>query len=204
MAWIRSQKKGSGGVIPITLVYQNGTAGTSTYTIAEDGYYLIAVTFSNAGSGSITLPDGRTAAYSGDFIINSVKGTRIAVVRLYAGDVVTMSTTVAEWLANAKVVIKLPFSVTALVDSATASDADIHYTLSTGSGTVLCVMSAWSKQLNASGLFDLTPLDVGVNGIAGVVGTNCLLRVFTCDTADFPTIFAKGYDGGGVTVAVMQ
>lgn len=193
-----------GGSASLELKYQDGTSGTTTYTIAEDGIYLIAVVYSHNGSGSYSLPSGRTPSYANDFLINNTKGAKLAVVALQTGDVVTMSATPASWSAFAKVVIKLSQGVTTLVDSATASDVVCNYTLSTGTGTVLCFMASWARQANGTNLYDYTPASVSTNMIAGYVGVNTLLRIFTCDVSNFPTINTKGYDGGGTVVAVLQ
>lgn len=192
----------------LELKYQNGTTGATTYTVDEDGLYLIAVTFSLGGSGSITLPAGRTAAYSNDFIMTDAqsreKGTKIAVVSLETGDVVTLTTAVGAWTAHGKAIFKLPFSVTSLVDSTTASDVVCNYTLGTGSGTVLCIMSTWARQANGTNLYDYSSIGSDVDMLAGMIGVNTLYRIFTCDTSDFPAINTKGYDGGGTVVAVLQ
>lgn len=192
----------------LALKYINSTAGATNYTIPNDGIYLIAVTFSLAGSGSITLPSGRTATYSSDFIITDAqsreKGTKIAVVSLEAGDVVTLSATAGAWNAFSKIVVELPFGVTTLVDSNIVSDNEMNYTLSTGSGTVLCIVTAWARQRVSSNLYDYTDISVDTDTVAGYAAINTMFRAFICDVADFPTITARGYDGGGVIAVVLQ
>ena len=208
MAWYRCGGNSSSPtpVITPTLLkkYSNGTTGTTTFTIDEDGTYLVVVVYSHNGSGSYSLPAGRTATYSGDFLVNGTKGMKLAVVDLVAGDVVSMTTSVGAWAANAKVVIKLPFSITGLVDSSTASDAVFNYTLSTGTGTVLAVMATWARQSNGTNLYDYSEIGDDSDTLAGVVGVNTLLRVFACEVSNFPTLKAYGYDGGGTTLAVLQ
>ena len=212
MAYFQCGGGASGPVKEVLeLKYNNGNTGESTYTIPKAGTYLIAVVYSLAGSGSITLPQGVTALYSGSVLIgsgSSEKGLKIVVASLHKNDVITMQTSVSNWTANAKLVIKLPFDVTSLIDSGTASDSKIEFNLSSGSGRVLCVAVAWAR-IQTSGssnaqLWDLTEIETDMDCIAGVVGTNCLLRAFICDAADFPMVKAYGYDGGGVAVAVLQ
>lgn len=196
----------TGGVVEestgFDLKFSNGTAGSSTFTIDETGVYLLLTVYSLNGSGSITLPAGRTASYTGSVLISNAKGMVITVAELQRGDVVTMETSVSSWVANTKAVIKIPTAVTTLVDSATAGDTDISYTLSTGSGEVLCVATAWARLLRVDNIYDIS--DITNNMIAGIVDTNVYLRIFACDASDFPTIRMYGYDGGGVAIAVLQ
>lgn len=192
----------------LALKYQNGTSGVTTYTVENDGVFLIAVTFSLAGNGSITLPAGRTAMYSGDYITvdeqGREKGTRISVVSLEAGDVITMSTTAGAWNAISKIVLELPFAVSTLVDSHTVSDGIMNYTLSTGSGDVFCLVTVWARLNNGTNLYDYTSAAIDSEMVAGFAGVNTLFRAFICDADDFPTISARGYDGGGVVAVVLQ
>ena len=211
MAWYRC----IGGSSPtpvveptLTLKYENATTGSTTYTVDDAGIYLIAVTFSLAGTGSITLPSGKTAMYSGDFTFvdsqNREKGTRIVVAELGQGDIITMSTAVGSWNAFSKVVLKLPFAVTTLVDSNKVSDGEMNYTLSTGDGTILCIVTAWARQKNSANLYDFTGFVTDSEMVAGYTGVNTMFRAFICDADNFPTITARGYDGGGVIAVVLQ
>lgn len=203
------------GSTSLTLKYQDATIGSTTYTIDSDGIYLIFVVFSLGGSGSITLPSGRTASYAGDFLTTGAaqgdKGTRVVVAFLQEDDVITLSASPAvdrpdhqTWNAFAKIVMKIPFSVTTLLDSRIISDNSVTYEYHTGSGTVLGILTAWSAFLDQSSLFDLSEIGTVDDVIAGRTGVNTLIRVVISDIATLPTLFARGYNGGGVTIAVLQ
>ena len=204
MAWFRcTGGNGSGQTAPaVSLKYSNGTTGTSSFVIDESGYYLLTVVYSLNGSGTISIPQGRTASYSGDVLVNNNKGMKIVVAELQSGDTVSLGTTVSNWIANTKAVIKIPFLVSSLVDSSTASDTDIVYALSAGSGDVLCLATAWARQIRSDYIYDDS--DIVDDMIAGMTDTNVIIRAFVCDASVFPTIRMRGYDGGGVAVAVMQ
>ena len=58
----------------IELIENNTTNGSSTFTITEDGTYLIIVSNSHSGSRSITLPQGRTATIQEDIQADRVGG----------------------------------------------------------------------------------------------------------------------------------
>ena len=209
MAWYRCiGGDGGGGSVDerLELEYQATTSGTSTYTIVEDGIYLIAVVYSYNGTASYSLPSGRIPHYANDFIIGGTMGVKLAVATLESGDIVTMSSTPASWVAFAKVIIKLPMVVDTLIDSVSANTQGVpcEYTLSTGSGKVLCLMFCWSRFLNGTNLYDYTTLSKDIDMLAGYVGANTLMRIFTCDVTDFPHIKAYGYDGGGTVVTVLQ
>lgn len=196
---------GGGGDARLELEYQATTSGTSTYTIVENGVYLVAVVYSHNGTASYSLPSGRTPHYANDFIMGGTMGVKLAVVTLEPNDVVTMTSTPASWVAFAKVIIKLPTVVDTLIDSVlTNAQSPCEYTLSTGSGTVLCLMFCWSRFLNGTNLYDYTAMSKDIDMLAGYVGVNTLMRIFTCDVTDFPSIKAYGYDGGGTVVAVLQ
>lgn len=196
----------TGGVVEestgFDLKFSNGIAGTSTCTIDENGVYLLIAVYSLNGSGTITLPAGRTASFTGSVLISNSKGMVLTVAELQRGDVVTMATSVSNWIANSKIVIKIPNVVTTLIDSDTAGDDELTYTLATGTGGVLCVATAWARLLRVDNIYDIS--DVTDEMIAGIVDTNVYIRIFTCDASDFPTIRMYGYDGGGVAVAVLQ
>ena len=205
MTWFKCTGGTGGSIISdssIELKYSNGTAGTSTYTVEESGVYLLLAVYSLNGSGTITLPQGRGALYTGSVLISNSKGMVLTVAELQEGDVITMATSVSSWIANTKAVIRIPEAVTTLIDSATAGDDEITYTLATGSGKVLCVAVAWARLLRVDNIYDIS--DITDNMIAGIVDTNVYLRIFTCDASDFPTVRMYGYDGGGVAVAVLQ
>lgn len=204
MGWVRCMC-GNSSDERLELEYQSDTSGTTTYTIEEDGDYLVAVIYSHNSTASYSLPSGRTPSYANDFIMGGTMGVKLAVVALQTGDVVTMSATPASWVAFAKVVIKLPMAVDTLIDSVAINTQTVcDYTLSTGSGKILCFMTCWSRYSSGTTLYDYTAASKNIDMLAGYVGVNTLIRVFTCDVVDFPHIKAYGYDGGGTVVAVLQ
>lgn len=186
------------------LKFMSGTSGSVTYTIEEDGIYLMGATYSLDGSGSIALPMGRTASYSGTISNGGSGGLKLTVAELQKGDTVTVNSIPASWLAHAKFVIKVPVAVTTLLDSAGVADTSISYNISSGSGNALCVMSCYGKWTDTYWDRTYQNLIVNRNIVAGVGGVQTAIRVFYYDVSDFPTITAYGYDGGGVKIAILQ
>lgn len=78
----------------VNIVYNPASAGSSTYTIEEDGYYMISVGYCHSGYGSITLPSDRTPVIDESYISTISGGNRgslLKLVKLYAGDAVSIS-----------------------------------------------------------------------------------------------------------------
>ena len=119
----------------IELVENNTTSGSSSFTITEDGTYLIIVSVSHLGSRSITLPQGRTATISQDVEINDGhRGISVVVADLMANDVVTLSATPTNWNAFGKLIYKLSnTSVNAVYSTKSKADGTDTFSVPTSS-----------------------------------------------------------------------
>ena len=205
MAWFRT---GNGRDIGpgVVLKFQDGTSGTSTYTIDEDGIYLVASLYQRFGSGSVTLPSGVTADYTYSFNYDG-RGMTYAIATLSEGDEVTITATLSSsWLSGAKIVVKLPMSVTSMLASKQINDAVCSMEAtdlpSGSSGKVLCFCGSYSQSYGS--LIDRSYLPTGVEVLAGCVGTNTLIRIFVCDVDIFPHCEFSSWSGGSTMIAVMQ
>lgn len=206
MGWVRCGGGSSSTDVHLQLKFQDGTSGQSTYTIDEDGIYLVAALYQRFGSGSVTLPSGVTADYSYTFDYDG-RGMTFAIASLSKNDVVTITTSFASsWPAGAKIVVRLPMSVSSMLASKQQNDTTCTFTASElpsgSSGEVLCFCGNYSQSLTGSADYSYLPADVDV--VAGVVGTNTFIRIFICDVSIFPDVSLKSWSGGSTMVAVMQ
>lgn len=180
----------------IELVENNTTSGSSSFTITEDGTYLIIVSVSHQGSRIITLPQGRTATISQDVEINDGhRGMSVVVADLMANDVVTLSATPTNWNAFGKLIYKLSNTSVNAVYS-TKSKADGTETFSVPkSGDYLVVGVCFGLQ--SGYYYDLTEEDYATKNITTRVGVNTLSRIFADKGNNIPTLELYGNDGGG-------
>lgn len=180
----------------IELVENNTTSGSSSFTITEDGTYLIIVSVSHQGSRSITLPQGRTATISQDVEINDGhRGMSVVVVDLMANDVVTLSATPTNWNAFGKLIYKLSnTSVNAVYNTKSKADGTETFSVPTsGDYLVICVCFG----LTSGYYYDLTDEVFASKNITNRTGVNTLSRVFADKGENIPTIELYGNDGGG-------
>lgn len=95
----------------IRKVYAPTTAAASeTYTITEDGLYVIIAGTTHKGTYTLSLPSNRTAIVSGDIVLTSsgfTRGMAYAVANLKNGDVVTIGSTPDSWVGHGRFIMKL-------------------------------------------------------------------------------------------------
>ena len=180
----------------IELVENNTTSGSSSFTITEDGTYLIIASVSHLGSRSITLPQGRTATISQDVEINDGhRGISVVVVDLMANDVVTLSATPTNWNAFGKLIYKLSnTSVNAVYSTKSKADGTETFSVPT-SGDYLVVGLCFGLQ--SGYYYDLTEEDYASKNITTRAGVNTLSRIFADKGNNIPTLELYGNDGGG-------
>lgn len=180
----------------IELVENNTTSGSSSFTITEDGTYLIIASVSYQGSRSITLPQGRTATINQDVeIADGHRGMTVVVVDLEEDDVVTISTTPSQWNAFGKLIYKLSnVSVSSVYSTQTKADGTQTFSVPT-SGDYLVVGLCFGLQ--SGYYYDLTEEDYATKNITTRVGVNTLSRIFADKGNNIPTLELYGNDGGG-------
>lgn len=185
-----SQEKG------IELVENNNTSGSSTFTIEEDGTYLIIASVSHQGTRSITLPQGKTATIEQDVELNDGhRGISVVVADLLANDVVTLSATPTNWNAFGKLIYKLSnTSVNAVYSTKSKADGTETFSVPT-SGDYLVISVCFG--LTSGYYYDLTDEVFASKNITTRAGVNTLSRVFADKGENIPTIELYGNDGGG-------
>lgn len=185
-----SQEKG------IELVENNTTSGSSTYTIEEDGTYLIIASVSHQGTRSITLPQGRTATIEQDVELNDGhRGMTVVVADLEEDDVVTMVTTPSQWNAFGKLIYKLSnVSADSVYSTQAKGDGTQTFSVPT-SGNYLVVGLCFGLQ--SGYYYDLTEENSASKNITTRAGVNTLLRIFVDSGENIPTLELYGNDGGG-------
>ena len=180
----------------IELVENNTTSGSSTFTITEDGTYLIIASVSHQGSRSITLPQGRTATINQSVEINDGhRGMTVVVADLKEDDVVTMVATPTQWNAFGKLIYKLSnLSANSVYSTQTKGDGTQTFSVPT-SGDYLVIGLCFGLQ--SGYYYDLTEEDSASKNITTRAGVNTLSRVFADKGENIPTIELYGNDGGG-------
>ena len=186
----------------IALVANITTSGSSTYTITENGLYLLIVSDSYQGSRSITLPSGRTPIINET--IETSYGSTIVVVELQANDVVTLDATPGGWLAFSKQVYKLSnLSVVSLYGKQANNDGTYSYTVpSIGQYLVVGICFGLSTQLKQ--YTDETEQSTVCRSIANEVGLYAYTRIYIDEGTNIPELTLFGYDGGGVNYLALN
>lgn len=194
---------GGGGNVPeIQYIFNSAQTGEETFTITENGKYLIVVSYSYNGSGSITLPSGRTPEINESLLGNDARGFKVVIANLNSGDIVTMSNTVGDHTARAKCILKLNniSDLTTKTDSNIQNDSTVSPTIYATEKTLfigLCCGRLYGYYYDYSH-------DNGGEIYAGAIGENTLIRViYTDDTLTIP-IYLYGYDGGYSGYIVLQ
>lgn len=194
---------GGGGNVPeLQVMFNSGQTGEETYTITENGKYLIVVSYSYNGSGSITLPSGITAEID-ESVLGNARGFRAVVANLTAGDVVTMSNSIADWTGRAKTIIKLKNipTLSTKIGSGITDDGTVNPVGLQTTGDALFIGLCCGR-LNGS-FYDYS-YDNGGVVYAGYVGSNTLIRINYIDSTLFSSAYLYGYDGGYGGYIVLQ
>lgn len=184
-------------------VFNNLDRGNSTYTVLEDGLYLIEVSNSYQGTRSIMLPSGRTSIIS-QSMTGTDRGMSIEIVELKSGDVITLSATSMQWTALSKCIFLLKnIEVLSVYDTDYADDTTLTYSsvpstedhyMSIG----VCFGAGPSKYYDST--VDTTiPLERDDEG-----GNLTLCSVRLDKGKNFPTLSYYGYDGGGAYLCVLS
>lgn len=194
---------GGGSKTPeIQYIFNSAQTGEETFTITENGKYLIVVSYSYNGSGSITLPSGRTPEIDESVLGNDARGFKVVIANLNSGDIVTMSNTVADHTARAKCILKLNniSDLTTKTDSNIQNDSTVSPTVSTTGKTLfigLCCGRLYGNYYDYSHNY-------GGEVYTGAIGENTLIRVNYIDGVLTVPIYLYGYDGGYGGYIVLQ
>ncbi len=181
----------------IELVENNTTSGSSTFTITENGTYLIIVSVSHQGSKSITLPQGRTATIEQAVEVadEGHRGMTVVIADLEANDVVTLSATPSQWNAFSKQIYKLS-NVSASSVYSTQAKADGNQTFSVpASGNYLVVGLCFG--ISSGYYYDMTSGSIASKNVTTNVGVNAIAKVYADEGNNIPVLDLYGYDGGG-------
>ena len=202
--WVTYRKSSDANIV---LKYNNGTSGSTSYTITDDGLYLIIASQSYGGSASITLPSGRTELLNGD-IRSGNRGMVWNLVELQTDDIVTMSATASSWTAFSKSIYKLNNmnfnSNSSVVNSAMISDNTAQ--LAPPSTDDKCLIFGVGMG-RASGNYrndtDTTGKVIDAQ-YTGTVGVNTVVALYYGTASDLPTVSLYGYDGGGAYISCIK
>ena len=180
----------------IIKVYDDTTSGSSTYTVIQDGLYLIINSYSAYSTHSITLPQNRIPIVSGDVGID--RGMSWNVVELQTGDVITIETIPSDWVAFSKVIYRLEdIIVKSLANSVGVDDSTA--TLTPPTGTFLMVGVSMGR---TSSDYVNNTVTTGHDclTVEGEVGVNTTIGTYYGN--DLPEGNFYGYDGGGGYIAL--
>ena len=184
-------------------VFSNTSSGSSTYTILEDGLYLIEVTNSYQGSRSITLPSGRTPIVN-QTIDGSSRGTTIEIVELQSGDEITLSATASTWLAFSKSVFLLKnIVVSSVYDTDGVDDTTLTYnSIPSTDDYYMTIGVCFGRQ--TENYYDgtvNTQIPLEQEDFSGIM---TLGSIRIDKGSNFPTLSYYGYDGGGAYLCVLS
>ena len=184
----------------IDRVYNNGTSGSSSYTITEDGLYLIIASYSHNGSASITLPSGRTAILSST-VVSGARGMKWCLVELQTNDIVTMSATASSWISFSKSIYKLSnmnFGSSSSINGSRAVN-DGTATLSPPNDSKKALIFGIAEGRTSSNISNSTNKTGKVIDAQyeSTIGVNTLVALYYGTASALPTISLYGYDGGG-------
>lgn len=189
---------GAGGVASvepsIQLVENNTTSGSSTFTVAESGTYMIIVSNSLGGSRSVTLPQGRTALFNE--AIETTYGSTVVIVELQANDVITMSASPDQWVAFSKQIYKINnFAVSSVAVKDAQNDTSDSYSR-TGSGKEMAIGICFGR--TSADFYESTIEYKSVRSLMNKNGVNTITHIYIDEISNTPTIELYGFDGGGI------
>lgn len=184
-------------------VFNNLDRGNSTYTVLEDGLYLIEVSNSYQGSRSITLPSGRTSIIS-QSMTGTDRGMSIEIVELKSGDEITLSATSMQWTALSKCIFLLKnIEVLSVQDTDYADDTTLAYSSIPSTDnyymTIGVCFGAGPGKYYDSTVDTVVPLERDDEG-----GNLSLCSIRFDKGKNFPTLSYYGYDGGGAYLCVLN
>lgn len=209
MGWVQCIGQNGGGTNKsIELIYVSTTSTASeTFTITEDGLYLIGAGHSARGSSTIILPVGVTTISSGTYTVDTSypRGFTYAVAQLNAGDVITIGSTPSSWNGHGRFIAKLNgFGVGSgnALDSVIVADDTASYTLVDDSDYLVigfcCGGSASRhKQTLTSDISDIDLQQSVSNGLM-------MFRVSLISDAQGAVYTEYGYEGGVSVIVVLS
>lgn len=198
------QSGGSLQTTPIIIPVFNSTeSGISTYTVIEDGLYLIEVSNSYSGTRSITLPSGRTPIVN-EAISGDSRGTTIEIVELKSGDEITLSATVSQWVSFSKNISLLRnIEVLNVYDTDYADDTTLTYnSIPSTDDYYMTIGVCFGRQEN--NYYDGTVNTKIPSEQEDFSGTTTLGSIRLDKGKNFPELSYYGYDGGGAYLCVLN
>lgn len=184
-------------VSAITQVFGSGAGGQESYTIEDDGLYLLVAVYTHNGYGSISLPQGRTSLFND--MVGDVRGFIVNIAELQAGDIVNIIATASSWIGQTKQIFKLD-SINIegrLLFKGIGTDTRVNvYNDMLGEYThALCIGAASARSLD--GVADETVYKGGALWHY-TVPVNSIVAVNYINYNEFPdhTYTYYGYDGG--------
>lgn len=187
-------------VIP---VFNDVSSGSSTYTVIEDGLYLIEVSNSYQGTRSITLPSGRTPIVS-QTLTGDNRGLDVNIVELQKGDEVILSATASTWLAYSKSIFLLKnIEVSGVYDTDYADDITLTYdSIPSTDDFYMTVGVCFGRERGK--YYDSTVNTAIPFEQDDECGAMSLCSIRLDKGRNFPELSYYGYDGGGAYLCVLS
>lgn len=182
---------------PFTKVWTSGQTGEETFTCSEEGKYLFLVGTSYRGTSSIS--SSVTPEYTFEKKGSNGEGLMGAIFNLSVGDTVTMTTTVSDWVASAKIIFRFNLTVSSVISDTLVRDTQLSSFAPTFTGSALFIYMAWGRTDNNS--YDRT---YSTNNFewASKVNSQTYFRLSYGENT--PSVNMYGYDGGGVVAICLQ
>ena len=199
---------GSGGSATRYVLRLTGGSGSSSYTIPEDGYYLMIAGCSYNGSRSITLPSGIDPILS-DNVYSDTRGVMWKIAYLESGDVVTIACSPSSWQSCNKMIIELKdidLSNATLVSSLKTNDGTTTRPTLTDDTNYLIIGYALGRPGTTSYYTVTIPSGSTIPYVLDRKNTSEGCQAYiTCDNSKYiPAFSMYGYDGGFSAVSTIK
>lgn len=185
---------GGGGNPGVNLIEFYGSSGSKTYTIPNDGLYVIFITVTYQGSYTVTLPNDAVTIYDND-LSKSTRYARYIIAELTKNSVVTITTSVSQWNGSGSGIIQLKnMNVKAVEGYSSTADGTASHILPNDDKLYFVIATCTGRTSeqaidNTSG--GNPQIDNRIN-----VGSITKLHFGLCNGSDSPTYSMYGYDGG--------
>ena len=188
---------GGGDAASMTLKYYTAQ-NSGSYTVDENGVYMIICATSYGSTHTVTIPQGATIIDEQedyDFAYANGRGIEVKIVRLSAGDVVSIEQTWETWIGRAFAIVKLNNITIDQNESFDAvDDGTKTVTVTAGTKRLVLGVAIGSSVRNDSNISESEIF------LGGAWGNGALVALYVTDSAG--TFSFYGYDGGLASIGV--
>lgn len=195
--YIAIKAQGSSNTDSDFILKYSTAEASGSFTVAQDGVYMIVCATSHGQTHSVTIPQTATIIDTQSADLGNGRGIEVTIASLSAGDTVSITQSWSNWVGRAFAIVRLEsITVGSNVDFEATGDAATTVSVLGGTKHLVLGVGIGATYRNDTLLSNSAML------LSGAWGNRAICALYLTDKSE--TFSFYGYDGGMSSVGVWE